>query len=95
MADKILADHDRKYPAPEQTIESIRARAEETFPLPPGYVEQVAHHKNFYQAIRNRTPVVEDPVFGLRAAGPALMSNISYFEKRMVEWDPIAMRMVS
>jgi hypothetical protein len=55
----------------------------------------VAHHQNFYNAIRSRKPVVEDPTFGLRAAGPALMSNISCFEQRMVEWDPVNMRMKS
>jgi hypothetical protein len=63
--------------------------------LPPGYSEQVAHHQNFYNAVRSRKPVVEDAVFGLRAAGPALLSNISYFEKRMIEWDPINMRIKS
>ncbi len=41
-----------------------------------------------------RTPVIEDAVFGLRAAGPALMSNVSYFERRMVSWDPVKMRML-
>jgi hypothetical protein len=55
----------------------------------------VAHHQNFYNAVRSRKPVVEDAVFGLRAAGPALLSNISYFEKRMIEWDPINMRIKS
>src|SRR5258708_23968007 len=49
----------------------------------------------FQQAIRTRTPVVEDAVFGLRAAGPALMSNVSYFERRMVSWDPVNMRMLT
>jgi predicted dehydrogenase len=95
MAEQILAEHDRTYPKTEQTIESFEPLSQETFPLPRGYVEQVEHHKNFYRAVRQRTPVVEDPVFGLRAAGPALMSNISYFERRIVEWDPITMKMMS
>ena len=73
----------------------IDPTTQETFPFPRGYSEQVAHHQNFYNAIRSRKPVVEDPVFGLRAAGPALMSNISCFEQRMVEWDPMNMRMKS
>ena len=95
MADQITAEHDAKYPRAAQTTSSFVPQSQETFPMPAGYVEQTEHHKNFYRAVRQRTPVVEDPAFGLRAAGRALMSNISYFEKRMVEWDPIAMKMVS
>ena len=65
---------------------------EQTFPLPHGYTEQLAHHQNFFNAVRSRGSVVENPVFGLRAAGPAILSNVSYFEKRMVEWDPVNMQ---
>jgi len=32
--------------------------------------------------------VVEDASFGLRAAGPAVLSNVSYFEKKPVRWNP-------
>ncbi len=46
------------------------------------------HHRNFIEAVRTRKPVVEDPVFGFRAAGPALLSNKSYFEQRMCKWEP-------
>lgn len=95
MADKILDENRRKYPEADRTMDSIRPLTQETFALPSGYSEQVAHHENFYNAIRTRKPVVEDPVFGLRAAGPALLSNISYFERRMVEWDPVNMRIKS
>jgi hypothetical protein len=35
--------------------------------------------------------VVEDPVFGFRAAGPALLANISYFDERVCLWDPVTM----
>ena len=31
---------------------------------------------------------MEDPVFGFRAAGPALLSNVSYFEQRDVPVGP-------
>lgn len=53
------------------------------------------HHANFAAAVRSRKTVVEDAVFGFRAAGPALLSNLSYFENRVVEWDPAAMRIKS
>ena len=45
------------------------------------------HHRNFLEAMRSPKPVVEDATFGFRAAGPALLSNVSYFEQRMCEWD--------
>ena len=90
---EVLADYRRKYPVGD--IADIQPSTQETFPFPRGYSEQVAHHQNFFNAVRARRPVVEDPVFGLRAAGPALMSNISYFEGRMVEWDAVNMRMKS
>ena len=47
------------------------------------------HVKNFIQNVRARKPVFQDPTFGFRAAAPALLSNISYFEKRIAEWDPV------
>jgi hypothetical protein len=37
--------------------------------------------------------VVEDAVFGFRAAGPALLSNISYFDKKVCLWDAEAMKL--
>jgi hypothetical protein len=45
----------------------------------------------FYEAIRAKKKPVEDAVFGFRAAGPALLANTSYFEKRIVLWDPVGM----
>jgi len=45
----------------------------------------------FFEAVRARRPVVEDAVFGLRAAGPALLANQSYFEGRPIGWDPETM----
>ena len=38
--------------------------------------------------MRSRTPVVEDALFGLRAAAPALLCNLSYEKSRPVGWDP-------
>jgi hypothetical protein len=38
--------------------------------------------------------VVEDPVFGFRAAGAALLSNISYETGQTVRWDPEGMRVL-
>jgi predicted dehydrogenase len=93
IEEQILAEHRLKYPDRPQTPDSLAIYNEETIPVPKGYSEQVAHHQTFLNAVRKRAPVVEDPTFGLRAAGPALMSNVSYFDRRIVMWDPVAMQM--
>lgn len=52
------------------------------------------HFTNFFEAVRTEKPVVEDAVFGMRAAAPALACNISYFENKIVQWDPDKMKLV-
>ena len=52
------------------------------------------HFNNWFTAIRTGGKVVEDPVFGYRAAAPALACNLSYYEKRAIQWDPVAMKLV-
>ncbi|MEO6916283.1 MAG: Gfo/Idh/MocA family oxidoreductase [Chitinophagaceae bacterium] len=46
------------------------------------------HHYNFIHAIRNKLTVSEDALFGYRAAAPALLCNDSYFNNRIMQWDP-------
>jgi hypothetical protein len=69
--------------------------ADEKFVPPKGYSDAFDHHRNFIGAVRSRKPVVEDAVFGFRAAGPALLSNISYFDKKVCLWDPERMTLAS
>jgi predicted dehydrogenase len=52
------------------------------------------HLRNFIEAVRGDKPVVQDPTFGLRAAGAALLANESYFRDKPVQWDPEAMKLV-
>ena len=52
------------------------------------------HFMNFFNGVRNGTPVAEDAVFGLRAAAPALACNDSYFDEKVVSWDPEAMEVL-
>lgn len=52
------------------------------------------HFYNFFQAIRRKGTIIEDPTFGLRAAGAALLANESYYKKQPVDWDPIGMKLI-
>ena len=62
---------------------------------PEGYDDRFDHFVNFFDAVRNGTPVFEDATFGFRAAAPALLSNVSHNENRIVNWDPVAMEEMS
>lgn len=61
---------------------------------PEGYSDNYHHHMNFYDSIRNGTKVIEDVAYGLRAAGPSLAMNTSYFGKKPINWDPNKMMVV-
>ena len=91
VQEKFLAEYREKYPPQRPTADAIRPRAEEEYVPPPGYSDHLDHHRNFAEAVRSRKPVIEDATFGFRAAGPALLSNMSYFGKRVVNWDPESM----
>ena len=87
-----LKKYRERYPEMKATAENMKSAKETTYEPPPKYSDHVDHHRNFALAVRSRKPVTEDAVFGFRAAGPALLSNLSYFENRVVEWDPAAMK---
>ncbi len=61
------------------------------FHEPQGYDSNVDHWAHFIDAILNGTKLVEDSAFGLRAAGPSIAANLSYFKNDIVNWDPIKM----
>jgi predicted dehydrogenase len=73
-----------KYPLarPEMDQPEIEYKA------PKGYSANVDHHANFYAGIREGKAIKEDAIFSMRAAGPALATNKSYFEKKVINWDP-------
>jgi len=73
----------------------MQPASEERFVPPRDYDDHVDHFANWFEAIRSRRPVVEDPLFGIRAAGPALLSNLSQASGRIYEWDPISARVKS
>lgn len=83
-----LRAYRKQYPAASPSADSMRPDRDSIYSAPPGFNAQREHHRNFYQSIRERKPSIEDAVFGLRAAGPALLTNVSYFEQRVCSWDP-------
>jgi predicted dehydrogenase len=93
--EKFLAEYRKKYPAQRPSADALRPRETERFVQPRGYSDHRDHHRVFIEAVRSRKPVVEDAVFGFRAAGPALLCNQSYFEKKIVNWDPEKMEVTA
>ena len=92
--EQFLKEYRQKYPV-RAKINTGQMSAEEKFVTPKGYSDHFDHIRNFISAVRSRKPVVEDAVFGFRAAGPALLSNISYFDKKVCLWDAEAMKLVA
>ena len=93
--DKFLRQYHERFAMSRPAADSMAASRVEVFDAPPGYSDHRDHHLNFALAVRSRKRVVEDASFGFRAAGPALLSNISYFENRVMEWDPQSMSLKS
>ena len=88
VQEEFLKEYRQKYPQQRPNADAMRPQGEEHFLPPARYSDHLDHHRNFFSALRTRKPVVEDAVFGFRAAGPAVLSNVSYFEHRICEWDP-------
>jgi hypothetical protein len=82
-----LAEYYKKYPPQRPTSDAMRPLKEEKFPNPPGLDAHAEHMRIFIDNVRNRKQPFEDPTFGFRAAGPALLCNTSYFEKRICHWN--------
>ncbi len=45
--------------------------------------------------MRTKGQVNEDALFGFRAAAPALLCNDSYFNNKIINWDPINLKLVN
>ena len=80
-----------QYPLSKPNADSMRPQSEDVYLPPRGYSDHLDHHRNFFTAVRTRQAITEDATFGLRAAGPALLSNVSYFENKLIQWDPQTM----
>lgn len=81
--DAFMKEYRAKYPERPE----LQPRSDESFAAPARYNSTDDHFRIFFDAMRTRRPVVEDAAFGLRAAGPALLANHSYFENRPIGWN--------
>lgn len=88
LQDEFLTEYRKKHPPRTLNADSIRPNVEERYNPPRSYNDHLDHHRVFAEAVRSRKPVIEDATFGLRAAGPAVLCNQSYYEKRVIRWDP-------
>lgn len=71
----------------------MQAPKEEVYTQPEWYDDHVEHFTNWCNAIRSGTKLVEDAEFGLRAAAPALATNLSAAERKVINWNPESMRL--
>jgi predicted dehydrogenase len=92
MQAQIQKEYREKYPVQPAT-ETTRVGMDR-YVAPRDYSDSYDHFKNFFASVRSRQPVVEDAVFGYRAAGAALLSNVSYEKDAIVKWDPVGMKLV-
>lgn len=93
VQEQFLKEYRSKYPPSDNT--ELVAAEEENYNAPRNYNDSFDHFRNFFNAIRTNSKVVEDAAFGFRAAGPALLSNRSYFENKVFGWNPEQMKITS
>ncbi len=89
MQEQLLNQYNQKY-SEEDKKRIIKPDIE--FRAPQGYSDHLDHFTNFFEAVRSGKPVVEDAVFGFRAAAPCLACNDSYFQKKIINWNPEQMK---
>jgi predicted dehydrogenase len=92
MQKQMTAEYAQKYPMLHPTGEPPSSF--ERYQAPQGYSDSYDHFHNFFTSVRTRQAPVEDAVFGYRAAGAALLSNLSYEKGTVVKWDPEAMKLL-
>jgi predicted dehydrogenase len=91
MQTETLERYRAKYPLPHPS--GAPPLSVERYSALPGYLDSYDHFHNFFNAVRSRGPVVEDATFGFRAAGAALLSNLSVERGSVVGWDPETMKL--
>lgn len=91
MQQQLLKKYNSKYTPEHQKRNN---KPDIIYRQPYNYDAHLQHHINFFDSVRNGKPVVEDAVFGFRAAAPALACNESYFNNKIIYWDPVLMKTI-
>lgn len=92
MQKQYLEQYRQKYPVKHP--EGPPPQSVEKFTAPPGYSDSYDHFHNFFNSVRTRNQPVEDATFGFRAAGAALLSNLSVERGNVVHWNPETMKLI-
>lgn len=108
--DKVTLYRNKAYAATDDPLLQTK-KAEKTYVyerkdmLPPEKMEYAAeegykgahfdHFYNLFNAMRTKGKVSEDALFGFRAAAPALLCNDSYFQNKIMYWDPTKLKTVN
>jgi predicted dehydrogenase len=91
LQETFLSQYRQRYPQRKPGAEAMIPEKVEHYTPPREHDAHQDHHRAFYDAIRSGSRSIEDAVYGFRAAGPALLANVSYFEHRICAWDPESM----
>ena len=86
-----IEQYRKKYPVAHPSVPP--SEEVEKFVAPTGYSDSYDHFHNFFNSVRSRQPVIEDATFGFRAAGAALLSNLSVAQGNVVHWNPETMKL--
>jgi predicted dehydrogenase len=92
MQETLRNQHAQKY---SEADRKAPKKEDISFRPPQGYNEHLDHFMDFFEGVRTGKPVIEDAVFGFRAAAPCLACNDSYFEKKIIYWNPESMKIES
>jgi predicted dehydrogenase len=96
VQEEFLKEYWAQYP---KGLAELTPTTEESYGPPFDYNDSLSHFTTFFEAVRNSgsgsAAVVEDATFGFRAAGPALLSNMSYFDGKIYHWDASKMEVKS
>lgn len=91
MQKQLMAAHKKRYKEEETKAKVLD---DITYVAPDDFDSHVAHFSNFFESVRTGKPVMQDAEFGFRAAAPCLACNESYYQEKVINWDPEKMKLI-